>query len=103
MVVIIFAYYAFVCEYDSLTKSEREYGSNSVTYWVYVYYLNIYGSNNISATRSSHREANGRYRKSFLFCFTIVRTMEVFHREIWYNRLVEHDIKLLCRYSLTGP
>ena len=59
--------------------------------------------NDISVTRSFHREATGRYRKSFLFCFTIVRTMEVFHREIWYNRLVEHGIKLLCRYSLLGP
>ena len=59
--------------------------------------------NDISVTRSFHREANGRHRKSFLFCFTIVRTMEVFHREIWYNRLVEHGIKLLCRCSLLGP
>ena len=65
----------------------------------------VYGLkvNDISVTRSYHREVNGRYRKSFLFCFTIVRTMEVFHREIWYNRLVEHGIKLLCRYSLLEP
>ena len=65
-----------------------------------VYRLKV---NDISVTRSYHREADGRYRKSFLFCFTIVRTMEVFHREIWYNRLVEHGIKLLCRYPLLGP
>lgn len=67
--------------------------------------LSLFGLpfDDISVTRSFHREATGRYRKSFLFCFTIVRTMEVFHREIWYNRLVEHGIKLLCRYSLLGP
>ena len=57
----------------------------------------------ISVTRNFHEEANRRYRKSFLFCFTVVLTMEVFHREIWCNKLVEHGIKLLCRYSLIGP
>ena len=88
----------------SLAKGEREYGSNSVTYWVYVCWVSpSREAPNISATRSSHRDVNGRYRKSFLFCFTVVRSMEVFHREIWSNRLVEHDIKLLCRYSLIGP
>ena len=114
-IMVFFFYHLFKRNMmkKTLTKSEREYGSNSVTYWVYVcHYVSILWlsrvacrlkANDISVTRSYHREADGRYRKSFLFCFTIVRTMEVFHREIWYNRLVEHGIKLLCRYPLLGP
>lgn len=49
------------------------------------------------------REANKRHRKSFLFCFTVTLAVEVFHREIRLDRLVEHGIKLLCRCSLLGP
>lgn len=38
------------------------------------------------------REANKRYRKSFLFCLTVILAMEVFQRKIWLDRLVQHGI-----------
>ena len=69
----------------------------------YTFVCDVLHIHTISATRNFHGDAIRRYRKSFLFCFTVVLTMEVFHREIWCNKLVEHGIKLLCRYSLAGP
>lgn len=69
----------------------------SIRLFMYFKYSNIFIYCSISVTRNFYRDAEEMYRESFLFCFTVVHTMEVFHREIWYNRLVEHGIKLLCR------